>query len=206
MSQLSQSEVENSDTININEIIKPYLKNWLWFLLVPIISAIIIYFYLNTVTPQYNVQTTVLIKDVKNMPSVGGEFGMLQDLSGIGGMGTNSVDNEIEIFKSKKLIHDVVKMLNIQTSIYSKDNLTEKELYKNSSPFFIKVINEKVNVDLPEKPITISVKGEKIILSSEEFSKDITTLYNKTVSLPYANIIFQKNKNYEKFNINESED
>lgn len=206
MSQLSQSEVENSDTININEIIKPYLKNWLWFLLVPIISAIIIYFYLKTVTPQYNVQTTVLIKDVKNMPSVGGEFGMLQDLSGIGGMGTNSVDNEIEIFKSKKLIHDVVKMLNIQTSIYSKDNLTEKELYKNSSPFFIKVINEKVNVDLPEKPITISVKGEKIILSSEEFSKDITTLYNKTVSLPYANIIFQKNKNYEKFNINESED
>lgn len=196
---MNNSNIEESNNdINIREIIQPYLKNWLWFILIPIISAVIIYFYLKTVTPQYSVQSTVLIKDVKNMPSVGGEFAALQDLSGFGGMGTNSVDNEIEIFRSKKLIHDVVKMLNIQTAIYSKDNLTEKELYKNSSPFFIKVVNEKINVDLPKKPIKITFKGENIILSSEEFPKDITASYNKTIGLPYANIIIQKNKNYRK--------
>lgn len=191
---------ESNNEINIQEIIQPYLKNWLWFIVVPIISALIIYFYLKTVTPQYSVQTTVLIKDVKNMPSASGEFGMLQDLSGFGGMGTNSVDNEIEIFKSKKLIHDVVKMLNIQTSVYSKDNLTEKELYNDSSPFFIKVINEKEVANLPKKPIHISLKGQQITLSSEEFPKDITTVFNKTISLPYANIIIQKNNNFNKTN------
>ena len=34
-----------------------------------------------------------------------------------GGMKTNSVDNEIEIFKSKKLMHDVVDRLNLQTDV-----------------------------------------------------------------------------------------
>lgn len=198
---MNNSTIEESNNeINIREIVQPYLKNWLWFIVVPIISALIIYFYLKTITPQYSVQTTVLIKDVKNMPSANGEFGMFQDLSGFGGMGTNSVDNEIEIFKSKKLIHDVVKMLNIQTSIYSKDNLTEKELYKNSSPFYIKVINEKLGANLPKKPINVNIKGENIILTSEEFPQNISTFYNKTISLPYANIIIQKNNNFNKTN------
>ena len=45
-------------------------------------------------TPVYNVRSTVLIKDAKNNSSAGGtEMSVLQDLSGFGGMKTNSVDN-----------------------------------------------------------------------------------------------------------------
>jgi len=50
---------------------------------------------------------------------------------------------------------------------------------------------------LPKKPVNIQIeKNNKIILSSDEWDKDIITTYNKTVSLPYANIIIAKNPKF----------
>lgn len=189
--------IEGSEKeINIQEIIKPYVKNWVWFIIIPIISLIVTYFYLKFVTPIYNIQSSVLIKDAKKTPSAGGEFGVLQDLSGFGGMGTSSIDNEIEIFKSKKLMREVVKQNNLQTSIYAKSSLNDKELYKETSPIVIQVINEK---DYANKitPVFIKISGQNIVLTSDSFS-EIKTQFNKTISLPYANILIVKNPTYNK--------
>ncbi|MBP2618027.1 GumC family protein [Chryseobacterium jejuense] len=187
---------ESEKEINIQELIKPYLKNWVWFIIIPIICLIATYFYLKFATPIYNIQSSVLIKDAKKTPSAAGEFGMLQDLSGFGGMGTNSIDNEIEIFKSKKLMQEVVKQNNLQTSIYAKSKLNDKELYKETSPFIIQVINEK---DYPNKitPVTIKVSGQNIVLTSDDFP-EIKTEFNKTISLPYVNLLISKNPAFNK--------
>lgn len=66
-------------------------------------AIIIAFIGLKFIPPIYQIQSTVLIKDTKSSSSSGGgaEMSILQDLSGFGGMKTNSVDNEIEIFKSK---------------------------------------------------------------------------------------------------------
>lgn len=189
--------IEGSEKeINIQEIIKPYLRNWIWFIIVPIICLVATYFYLKFVTPIYNIQSSVLIKDAKKTPSAGGEFGVLQDLSGLGGMGTSSIDNEIEIFKSKKLMRDVVKQNNLQTSIYVKSGLNDKELYKDTSPIIIQVINEK---DYANKitPVAVKISGQNIVLTSDSFP-EIKTQFNKTISLPYANLLIIKNPIYNK--------
>lgn len=190
---------ESSNEINLQEIIKPYLKNWVWFLIIPFLVLLASYFYLKTVTPVYNIQSTVLIKDAKKNPSVGGgDFSILQGLSGLGGMGTNSIDNEIEIFKSKKLITEVIKELNLQVSIYSKDGFSEKELYNDTSPIIVKVINEKPFVKLPKLPLDIKISKNTIKLVSDELPSEINTTFNKTISLPYANIIILKNPKFNK--------
>lgn len=190
--------IEGSEKeINIQEIIKPYLRNWVWFIIVPIICLVATYFYLKFVTPIYNIQSSVLIKDAKKSPTVGGgEFGVLQDLSGFGGMGTNSIENEIEIFKSKKLMYEVVKQNNLQTSIYAKSKLNDEELYKETSPITIQVINEK---EYAHKitPVTIKISGQNIILTSDSFP-EIKTQFNKTISLPYANLLIIKNPMFNK--------
>lgn len=188
---------ESEKEINIKEIIKPYLRNWVWFIIVPMICLFVTYFYLKFVTPIYNIKSSVLIKDAKKTPTVGGgEFGVLQDLSGFGGMGTNSIDNEIEIFKSKKLMYEVVKQNNLQTSIYTKSKLNEEELYKDTSPIVIQVINEK---DYTNKitPVNIKISGQNIVLTSDGFS-EIKTQFNKTINLPYANLLIIKNPLYNK--------
>ncbi|ODM54978.1 GumC family protein [Elizabethkingia meningoseptica] len=195
---LEDNQYNKREEVNVNEIIKPYLLKWPWFVICSVLALIVAYFSLKFMTPVYKVQSTVLIKDAKNNSVSGGaEMSILQDLSGFGGMKTNSVDNEIEIFRSKKLMQDVVDHLNLQTSIYAKSGFREVELYKNTSPVEVRIINEKKNARFPKKPLELKVKGNQLILSSSEFKKDIETSFGKTISLPYVNIIITKNSKYD---------
>ncbi|CAH0274841.1 tyrosine-protein kinase [Chryseobacterium sp. Bi04] len=197
--------IEESEKINIQEIIKPYLRNWLWFVIIPIVSLIISYFYLKLTTPVFSIQSSVLIKDAKKAPSGGGDFGVLQDLSVLGGMGTNSIENEIEVFKSKKLMQEVVKQLRLQTSVYTEYGLKEKELYKSTSPIIIEVVNEKPFTKGPKKPISIKISGNNITLDSDELP-EVKTQFNKIINLPYANIIILKNSQFNKLEAGEMGD
>ncbi|MBJ5570618.1 hypothetical protein JGG62_24780, partial [Salmonella enterica subsp. enterica serovar Typhimurium] len=163
---LYSSEGENLN--NINEIIKPYLRKWKWFILSMFLCVLVTYFGLKFITPVYNIETTVLVKDSKNTPSVGSEMGILQDLSGFGGMKTNSIDNEIEIFKSKKMMSDVVKSLDLQVDVFAKKKIGSVELYKKSSPILVKVVLEKSFVEFPKEPLNLTIKGEELYLSSDE--------------------------------------
>ncbi|ROI07163.1 polysaccharide biosynthesis tyrosine autokinase [Kaistella haifensis] len=192
-SEHAQSEQE----IHINEIIRPYARKWPWFIIGAVIALALAYFYLKTTTPVYKVQSTVLIKDSKASGSAVGEMGVLKDLSGLGGMGTNSVDNEIEIFKSKKLMRNVVASKGLQTNIVSDEGLSERELYGDTSPIIVRIINEKKNASFPEEPVAIQIKGGGFVLTSPEWSKNIEADFNKMVSLPFANIMISKNPQFD---------
>ncbi|GAB0156001.1 tyrosine-protein kinase [Chryseobacterium sp. Alg-005] len=189
------SEVDNT-SIDINEIIKPYLRRWPWFLLSAIIALIIGYISLKFMTPVYNVQTTVLIKDAKSSSSpVANDLGVLPDLSGFGGLKTNSIANEIEILKSKKLMKEVVINENLQINIIAKGKLSSVELYKETSPIEIKIINEKPDIAV-SNVVNLKIDGNKLVLNSDKLNKEITTSYGKTISLPFANIIITKNNQF----------
>lgn len=181
-----------SQEANFSETIKPYLRRWWWFIVAFFAAIVLSFLYFKVTSPVYNIQSTVLIKDAKRS---GGNFASLSDLSGLSSMGTNSIDNEIEILKSKKLMKEVVDRLAIQTAILAKDGLQTKELYKASSPIDIKVVNEK-KFSNPILPVEVEIKGDKITLTSENFKYPIINTYKKIISLPYANIIIQKNNQY----------
>jgi len=196
--QLSQfSEVKNnSNSIDISEIIKPYIRKWPWFILSGFIALVIGYFALKFMTPIYDVQTTVLVKDAKSSASpVANELGFLPDLSGLGGLKTNSIANEIEILKSKKMMREVVINKNLQTIIISKGRVKAVELYKETSPIEVKVITEK-HVHPPVNILNLEIEGNKLTVKSEKFKTEIVTTYGKTISLPFANIIITKNNEF----------
>ena len=193
----ASEQAQSVQEIHINEIIRPYARKWPWFIIGAVIALALAYFYLKTTTPVYKVQSTVLIKDSKASGSAAGEMGVLKDLSGLGGMGTNSVDNEIEIFKSKKLMRNVVASKGLQTNIVSDDGLSERELYGDTSPITVRIINEKKNAAFPEEPVAIQIKGGGFVLSSPEWSKNIEADFNKMVSLPFANIMISKNPQFD---------
>ena len=56
MSQISNAEVETSNEVNINEIIKPYLVKWWWFLLSVLCFLALAIFYIKTATPVYSIK------------------------------------------------------------------------------------------------------------------------------------------------------
>jgi tyrosine-protein kinase Etk/Wzc len=195
MNQTSKIEQSGSE-IDLQEIIKPYLHRWLWFLISVVICLIIAFFYLKFQTNIYNVKSSVLIKDAKKAPSAAGELSFLSDLSGLGGLSTNGVDNEIEIFKSKKLMKDVVNKLGLQTTVYSKEKFKNKELYAENSPIIIQLINEKPYTIEKIESVSLKISGNQITLSSENFPKNILSSFNKTISLPYGNFMILRNPKF----------
>lgn len=191
MSQISNAEAETSEEININELIKPYKRRWLWFLISVVVMIVLTFIYLKITEPSYQIESTVLIKDVKK--SQAGGLAALSDLSGFGNMSTNSIDNEIEIFKSKKLMRDVVSRLGLQLVLWGEKDFRKTELYGESAPILIQVISEKEYNHPIKEPIEINIIGDRIELFSSELPSKIVSTYNKTISLPYANILIRKN-------------
>lgn len=189
---IEQPEAE----LNLQEIIKPFLRRWLWFVISALIFTIAAYIYLKFQTTTYNVKSSVLIKDAKKNPSAAGDLSGLTDLSGLGGIGTNGIENEMEIFKSKKLMKDAVENLNLQTTIFMHQDFIDKELYGDTSPIIIKIINEKPFTALPQKPYNVNIKGDKITISSEELNNEIISGFNKTVSLPSVNLMILRNPSF----------
>ena len=190
------SEIENNTNIDISEIIKPYLRKWPWFVISAFIALMIGYISLKFMTPVYNVQSTILIKDAKNSssPIVGSDLGVLPDLSGIGGLKTNSIANEIEILNSKKMMRNVVISQNLQANVIGKGRVTTIELYKKSSPINIKIVAEKQGAK-PVNILKLAIDKDQLILSDD--TKEIVTTYDKMISLPFANIIITKNKEFD---------
>lgn len=180
--------------INFNEIIKPYVKRWFWFLIGIILSVLAAYLYLKKQKKIYSIESTVLIKDSKNN-SVGQDFSVLRDISGLARMGSNGVENEMEIFKSKKLMKDVVRQLGLETDVFLPGRFVDVELYNQSSPIIVNVINEKSDARRSTSLINITIKPNELSLSSPDFGT-IKSAYNKTISLPYANIIIRKNMKF----------
>lgn len=181
------------EEIHINELIRPYLKRWKWFVLGGIFALFISYLFLKTQNPVYEVVSTVLIKDSKK--SMGGQdFEMLRDLSGLGKMSSDGVDNEIEILKSKKLMTTVIKDLGLETDVYVPGFFKDTEVYGKTSPITVKIITEKETLK-PVKPVHLTINGDKLILNSEDIGS-INSNFNKLISLKNANIIILKNKKY----------
>ena len=181
------------EEIHINELIKPYLKRWKWFVLGGIFALFIAYLFLKTQNPVYEVVSTVLIKDSKK--SMGGQdFEMLRDLSGLGKMSSDGVDNEIEVLKSKKLMTTVIKDLGLETDVYVPGFFKDTEVYGKTSPITVKIITEKETLK-PVKPVHLTINGDKLILNSEDIGS-INSSFNKLISLKNANIIILKNKKY----------
>ena len=183
------------EEINISEFVKPYVRKWWWFVLSVITFVLLAIFYIKSATPIYSITSSILVKDAKKAPT--SDMGILSQLSGYSGMQMNSIENEIEVIKSKKLMYDVVEGLDLQTSLIIEDGLKEKEIYGKSSPILVKVINEK-NYDKPLKgPFKLKISGDKLEVSSIDFPKPIVTTYNKTISLPFANLMVLKNPNFK---------
>ena len=103
-------EAEDKE-IDIQELLFKYLIHWPWFVGAVIVCLISAYIYLYVATPVYNISATVLIKDDKKGGNSNNVAGL--DELGLSGLITSSqsIDNEIEVLRSKTLVKEVVSYL-----------------------------------------------------------------------------------------------
>jgi len=132
--KLTNEKLRETDDkeIDIKELLFKYLIHWPWFAGAVVVCLIAAYAYLYIATPVYNISATVLIKDDKKGGNTNNVAGL--DELGLSGLITSSqsIDNEIEVLRSKTLVKEVVNYLNLYVTYRDDDQIPSKELYRTS--------------------------------------------------------------------------
>ncbi|MCE6988666.1 tyrosine-protein kinase [Dyadobacter sp. CY323] len=120
----------NGKTAPLNfPVFREVLANWYWLLTSVVTCFCIATFFLRYTTPEYLVTASLLIRD----DSRGAEFNDTALLEDLGlSPNTTSVDNELEILKSRKLMEEVVDDLQLHIRYYATGRLKTAEIYDKS--------------------------------------------------------------------------
>ena len=121
----------DEEKVNYQEILFKYIIHWPWFVASVLACFIGAWVYLHFQTPVYQVSASIMIKNDKK--NGGGNTADLESL-GLGGVitSTQSIDNEIEVLRSKTILKEVVNNLELYITYYDEDEFPKKELYKTS--------------------------------------------------------------------------
>ena len=163
--------------IDLRELFFKYIIHWPWFIGSVLICLIGAWLYLRMATPIYNISATVLIKDEQK-----GGKGKISELENLGLDGlitsSQSIDNEIEVLRSKTLVKDAINQLNLFVTYEDEDEFSSKEMYKKTpvqvglTPQEAEVLKGSIVVEMtlyPEGGLDALVKiGEKEYLKHFE--------------------------------------
>lgn len=140
----------DEEKVNYQEILFKYIIHWPWFVASVLACLVGAWVYLHFQIPVYQVSASIMIKDDKKGGSAGSAD--LENL-GLGGMitSTQSIDNEIEVLRSKTILKEVVNNLELYITYYDEDEFPKKELYK-TSPIIVNLTAQEAD-NLPDVAI-----------------------------------------------------
>ena len=145
----NMSELDE-EKVNYQELLFKYIIHWPWFIASVLACLVGAWVYLHFQTSVYQVSASIMIKDDKKGGSAGSAD--LENL-GLGGMitSTQSIDNEIEVLRSKTILKEVVNNLELYITYYDEDEFPKKELYK-TSPIIVNLTAQEAD-NLPDVAI-----------------------------------------------------
>lgn len=180
-----QGQLETNEA-PLRDSIRQYTRYWFWFLASLVLAVIIAGIYLHYTTPVYQSQATVIIKEEKNGGL--GELSAFANLSFFSKF-NNKIENELSIFRSNRIISQVIEKLNLNISYQTEGLIGTTELY-TYKPF---VVQYQSFVDSTKnKPISKLIFN---VVSQLEYqvqneSKSINSTYKfgERVALPFGEI------------------
>ncbi len=186
--------------INLREELDKYLRYWPWFILGVLASIILAFVYLKLTVPVYNTVASVIIKDDEGSAGgIGSELAAFEDLGLLGGMSTSSIENEIGLFKSRRMMVNTVSALKLNISYFDTEGLKADELYLNT-PFSVEVISldkrglleaqENEENEFFIKPDSGKNLSVEIAATGEKRS----TVPGQLLSLPWGSFIIKDNR------------
>ncbi|SKC18068.1 GumC family protein [Dyadobacter psychrophilus] len=110
---------------------------WQWVAFCLALSLVVSFVYLRYITPQFLITASILVRD----DAKGSEFGDTAFLESMGMPSVkSSVDNEVEILKSRTLMESVVEDLHLNVRYFSTGHVKTTELF-DKSPFQLTLIS-----------------------------------------------------------------
>ena len=173
---------ENSSSKNaLNAIVFRYLPFWPIFGITIIFSLAVSFIYIHYQTPIFEANATILLKD----PKSGLDNASVLESLGVSNNETKTVENEIEVLKSRILTRQVVRDLGLYAQIYSKGTFRDVIIYPNPVKFV--ALNPDALLNSGNVPISFKYIASKnyIILAGKNYP------LNVPVITPYGAFIIQ---------------
>lgn len=148
-----------SDKDAFIEHIEKYFTKIHWFVISLILCFSLVFIYLRYSTNSYEIKASIKIAngdDRKN--NILSEVNAVNDY-GLFKKDFNSVDDEIEVIKSKSITTSLVKRLNLNLQYYIKGNIKSLELYKNP-PITVNFLSKDSILHRTDTTITIHVTSK----------------------------------------------
>ncbi|MFA6246112.1 MAG: polysaccharide biosynthesis tyrosine autokinase [Mucilaginibacter sp.] len=184
--------VNNAD---YKDVARPYLKKWYWFVVSVVICLLLSWSYLHFTAPLYKVTATLLIPDDKQggglmKATAFSDLNMFHEVK--------TVDNEMEILRSRDLMYRVLSKLDIGTEYYAESLLKNNELYGKELPIKVTVLTKKSSAVIKKYHIIITGKNSLYI---NDGIVQKTARFNQAISLPGISLSIAKGPafvNYQK--------
>ncbi len=125
----------NDDEIDLRLLFQEIRRNWHYFLFSAILFSIAALLYIRFTLPVFEARSSVLVKDTKNT-SKNIEDIFTGDLFG----NTKNIATEIGILKSRSILEETIRELNLEVSYFSHSPLFKVPLYQNH-PFTVETLN-----------------------------------------------------------------
>ncbi|WP_051350283.1 GumC family protein [Dyadobacter alkalitolerans] len=181
------THIKKGDSANVRKalaLLNNARDNWHWIAVSLAFSLAFGLIYLRYNTPQFLVKASILVRD----DAKGSEFGDAAFLESMGlSSMQSSVDNEIEILKSRTLMESIVADLQLNVRYYSTGHVKTTELFEKS-PFKLRFVSQSHNSKSPPSTyvVTIEEKGlYKLQLGSQIFAGT----FGDSIALPHGNCI-----------------
>ena len=180
----SPEEKEHS----LREIVDQYTRYWFLFVFGVIIAIVGAFIYLRYSTSYYLSSATVIIKDEK---SGGGglELAAFTDLGFFNRFGNNKIENELAIFRSKRIIREAVESLNLNIIYKNVGTLRASELYEYK-PFAVHYLsfNDSTKHRSPPKLYFNILSETQYKVENEAQTIESTYNFGDKVVLPFGEI------------------
>ena len=175
--------------MDYREVLKPYLKNWKWFILSAIVAIIIGVLNIRYSTPLFGIQAKIQIVEDQSSTS---ELDVFRDLNVLGGT-RNKVDDEIEILNSRSNLIEVVKKLGLYKKIVALGNIQNSDLY-HDAPFKVSFIAADSVVYNSKEEFFITLKSNTSFeFSTEEDAPSKVYLFGKTILTSVGEVVITPN-------------
>ncbi|WP_316819929.1 polysaccharide biosynthesis tyrosine autokinase [Pedobacter gandavensis] len=174
---------ENSDGLDVKQLLLRLLDNWYWIALSVFLCLALSYLYGKYKTPYYKISARVLVNDEKKGSGLSGGGDLLGDIGGL--LGTKStVDNEAEILKTRDLMEEVVKDMNLNVTYFRKGAIKNVELYE--SPYLLKVITPLDTIKATEVQVSF-VENGKVAIAADGL--DTLVAFEHSFTIPEVGLV-----------------
>lgn len=120
----------NTETLSLSDLVKIALANWKWFVLSVLLCLGGAFYYLKKSPNIYSRSASVLIKDETKgtqLPNAAAAFSEVNMLNL-----SSTVDNEVLIFKSKRLMIEVARKLKLDITYSRRGKFRDWDLYSTT--------------------------------------------------------------------------